>query len=73
MEMTVECYSCCRGGGCVGEGNRSLRATPCLCGDDRWSDIKSIAAEAFQMIKYQYLHFNYLLLARPGLCQGVCW
>lgn len=70
--MVVECYSCCRGWGCLGGGSWSSRATPSLRGDDRWSDIKSIAVEPFQIIKYQYLHFNYPLLAPLGLCQGVC-
>lgn len=67
MEMAVEYYSCCMGG-----GKRSWRATPRLRGDDRWTDIKSIAVEAFQIVKYQYLHFNYPLLSHPGPCQGLC-
>lgn len=66
MEMAAECYRCRLGG-----GSQSWRATPRLCGDDRWSDIKSIAVEAFEIVKYQYLHFNYPLLAQPGPCQGV--
>lgn len=57
--------------GCLGGGSWSLRATPSLGGDDRWSDIKSIAVELFQIIKYQYLHFNYPLLVPPGQCQEV--
>lgn len=60
---------------CLGGGSwtlRSSRATPNLCRDDRWSDIKSITAEPFQIIKYQYLHFNYPLLALPGQSHSLC-
>lgn len=70
--MAVECYSCSRVGVACAGGGRSSRATPSLRGDDRWSDIKNTAVEPFQIIKYQYLHFNYPLPAPPGPCQGAC-